>query len=186
VVTDVFSCDDLRVALLRRLGFVEDRLWDHITERDLGGPIGEPDLPDGFTIRPASIDDVPQLAEVRNDAFDAGWSPEQYRDEVMLKPGYRPERELLVIAPDGRVAAFTVTWLDVENRLGLFEPVGTHSDFRRMGLARALMLHALAEMKALGMETATVEHLADNMAARELYRGLGFEKRFETVGYTRG
>ena len=51
--------------------------------------------------------------------------------------------------------------------------------------ARAMMLHALRDMRALGMETATVEHAADNLPALELYRGLGFEKRWETFGYRR-
>jgi len=129
--------------------------------------------------------DCAQLAAVRNSAFEEDWSAGAFEAEVMRKPGYRPERECVVVAPDGRVAAFTITWLDPLNRVGRFEPVGTHRDFRRRGLARAMMLHALRDMRALGMETATVEHAADNLPALELYRGLGFEKRWETFGYRR-
>jgi GNAT superfamily N-acetyltransferase len=103
------------------------------------------------------MDDAERLAAVRNSAFDAGWSA-AFREEVMRKPGYHPERELLVVAPGGQVAAFTVTWLDELNKVGHFEPVGTHRGFRRRGLGRALLLHGLRELRRLGMETATVQH----------------------------
>jgi ribosomal protein S18 acetylase RimI-like enzyme len=185
VNTDVFSCDDIRKALLTRLGFEEYRVWDEIAERSLSEPIPESRLPDGFTIRSATTEDYAQLAAVRNAAFGSDWTPELYRDEVMRKPGYWPEREIVAAAPDGKIAAFTVIRLDQVNRIGQFEPVGTHRDFHRQGLARALMLYALREMQRLGMETATVGHDATNVAARELYRSLGFWKKYETLGYRR-
>lgn len=185
VVSDVFGCDETRKAQLARLGFVEHRVWDHITERNLDEPAGEPRLPAGFAVRPATPDDYPQLAAARNSAFGSGWTPEQYRDEVMRKPGYSPERELVVAAPDGRVAAFTVIGVDRVNGSGLLEPVGTHADFRRMGLARALILAALDEMRRLGLRTATIAHDASNLPALELYHGLGFSKKYETLGYRR-
>jgi ribosomal protein S18 acetylase RimI-like enzyme len=183
VVTDVFSCDDTRKELLARLGFEEYKLWDHINERSLSEPIPEAQLPGDFIIRSATMEDDEQLAMGRNDAFGADWTPELYRAEVMQKPGYQPNREIIVVAPDRRIAAFTVIWLDEVNKIGLFEPVGTLRDFQRRGLARALMLYALREMKKLGMEIATVEHDATNLAAFGLYQSLGFRKRYETLGY---
>jgi mycothiol synthase len=185
VVTDVFGCDTAKAETLRGLGFAEYRLWDHIRERSLLQPIPDPQWPPGFCVRTATMEDHMQLAAVRNSSFGEDWSGEAYLAEVMLKPGYRPERELIVLSPEGQVVAFTVTWLDGLNRVGHFEPVGTHRNFQRRGLARAMMLHALHELRTLGMESATVEHTADNLAALALYRGLGFEKTYETFGYRR-
>ncbi|MGA5560099.1 GNAT family N-acetyltransferase [Streptomyces platensis] len=34
-------------------------------------------------------------------------------------------------------------WLDEANRTAEFEPVGTHPDYRRLGLGRALLLHGM-------------------------------------------
>lgn len=183
VVTDVFSCDDTRMELLAHLGFTQYRLWDHITERSLSEPIPDAYVPGGFHIRSALMADHAQLALARNDAFDDDWTPELYRDAVMRKPGYQPEREFVVVAPDGQIAAFTVIWLDAVNKVGLFEPVGTRPAFQRRGLARAMMLYALHEMKRLGMETTTVQYNATNEAAHGLYRSLGFQKKYETLGY---
>ncbi len=185
VVTDVFDCDHIRRQFLAGLGFEEYRVWGLITERSLSGPIPQAGIPDGFMIRTATMDDCEQLASARNDAFGTDWTPELYRDEVMRKPGYQPEREIVVVAPAGQIAAFTVIWFDELNRVGHFEPVGTRREFQRRGLARAMMLHALHVMKSRGMAMATVEHEASNLAALALYRGLGFRKKYETLGYRR-
>ena len=183
VITDVYNCDHRRIALLTQLGFVHDRMWDYITEQSLARPLPAPAGPDGFRIRSATPADYVQLALIRNNAFNSAWTPAAYRDHVMRRPHYRPENEIVAVAPDGRLAAFTVIRLDPINKVGQFEPVGTHSDFRRLGLARAMMLHGLAQMQQQGMTRATVEHLAENVPARELYRSLGFQKKYETLGF---
>jgi ribosomal protein S18 acetylase RimI-like enzyme len=184
VITDVFSCDTTRRGLLSQLGFVEYRQWDDLLGRDLSA-IPEPQLASGFRLRHAAWGDYGQLAAARNDAFGDDWSADLYRDAVMRKPGYQPEREIVVIAPDGQIAAFTMIWLDGRNKTGQFEPVGTRRAFQRQGLARAMMCHGLHEMRRLGMQRALVEHDATNLAARDLYRSLGFSKLRETLGYRR-
>jgi ribosomal protein S18 acetylase RimI-like enzyme len=183
VITDVYDCDQIRIDLLTQLGFAHYRTWDWITFRPLGDPIPGPLLPTGFTIRSATLADAEQLAAIRNNTFGGTWTGEVYREQVMHSPGYQPEREILAVAPDGRVAAFTVIHFDERNKVGLFEPVGTHSDFRRLGLARAVMLQGLRIMQRHGMTVASVEHTAENAAARELYRRLGFVKKYETLGF---
>jgi len=185
VITDVYNCDQVRIDLLTQLGFEHYRTWDWITERSLAEPVPEPVLPAGFTVRTATPDDAEQLAAIRNNAFGGSWTGAVYHNQVMCSPGYDPAHELIVIAPDGRIAAFTVIRFDDLNKVGLFEPVGTHSEFRRLGLARAMMLYALQAMQHHGLERAMVEHTADNAPARELYRSLGFHKQYETWGFQR-
>ena len=53
----------------------------------------------------------------------------------MRSPAYVAAHDLVVVAPDGRIAAFTVIWPDAETSLAQFEPVGTDPDFQRIGLA---------------------------------------------------
>jgi len=185
VLTDVFDRDTTRIRLLTELGFTHFRTWDDVTERDLTGPLPEPVVPDGFTLRSARLSDADQLAEVRNHSFDTDWTGEEYRSAVMTKPGYHPDREIVVEAPDGRIAAFTVYWIDEHNRFGHFEPVGTHREFQRRGLARAVMLAAMHRMRALGLTTVSVNHNAENEPARRLYTSLGFRRRHVTYGFRR-
>lgn len=184
VNTDVFADDTTRPEQLRRIGFERYRVWDHVLTCSLDRVLPAWELPDGFTVAPAPSD-PDRLAAVRNESFDEGWTGAELRAEVLEKPGYADARELVVVAPGGRLAAYNVVWTDSVNGVGHFEPVGTSTDFRRRGLARALLCRGLAELRAAGMTTATVEHAADNEAAGALYRGVGFVQRHETHGYRR-
>ena len=59
-----------------------------------------------------------------------------------------------------------------------FEPVGTHPDHRRRGLARALLLHGMRLARAAGATHMTVASLGapGHPEARGLYYGVGFRK----------
>ena len=184
VYVDCFHNDTSREALLTKAGFFQKENAINLTRRRLEN-LQEAPLPDGFTIRSATLDDAVQLANVHNKSFTSKWTADIYRNEVMLKPGYAPEREFVVVAPDDTFAAFTVTWLDDSNKVGLFEPVGTHEDYRRMGLARALMTRVMQEMRDKGMVEAEVGYGTDNPASKALYLGLGFEIRYQIYDWKR-
>ncbi|GAA4573265.1 hypothetical protein GCM10023193_66610 [Planotetraspora kaengkrachanensis] len=185
VLTDLFDCDTTRIGLLVRLGFERFRTWDDVNERGLDDPVAVPAVPDGFVLRTARPGDADGLATARNHSFQEDWTGHLYRTAVMEKPGYDPEREIVAEAPDGTIAAFAVYWTDDQNRFGHFEPVGTHRDFQRRGLARAVMSYAMARMRDRGMTTVTVNHDAGNLAARALYGSLGFERTHQTYGFRR-
>lgn len=69
--------------------------------------------------------------------------------------------------------------------MALFEPVGTHPDFQRKGLARALMTHTMHLMKAHGMTTAIVNHETDKEASSALYANLGFVRHATFSDYAK-
>lgn len=52
--------------------------------------------------------------------------------------------------------------------------VATHPDYRRRGLARKLLVHAIEHAQAHGAEACILYVLADNTPAYNLYRSLGF------------
>ncbi|NUR46748.1 MAG: GNAT family N-acetyltransferase [Hamadaea sp.] len=186
VLTDCFDCDTVRAKLLEELGFERFRTWDTVNELSLpsADAVVLPDV-EGFEIRPAVFADAKALAVAHNGAFGDSWTGEQYRAEVMVKPGYDPTHEIVAVAPDGRIAAFCVYWTDALNKLGHFEPVGTHPDFQRRGLGKAVMAYAVHEMAEAGMSTVTVNHNAENSAAAALYASLGFTPAGSTSGYRR-
>jgi mycothiol synthase len=185
VLTDVFECDTIRIRLLTELGFARFRIWDDSATLVLTSPAPVVHLADGFEVRGARLSDAPGLAEARNRCFDDTWTAESYRRDMMTRPGYDPAREIVAVAADGRIAAFAVYWADTLNRVGHFEPVGTHPDFQRRGLARAVMVQALSQMRQQGMRTVTINFNADNRAAGALYESLGFVKEYQTIGFRR-
>jgi mycothiol synthase len=184
IFADAFQGDTARSELLIALGWERDDEPPYVLNRMEINSIKVPPLPEGFSFRSArGIEDAAALAAVHNGAFNpTNWTPELYQ-KVMESPGYAPERELVIQAPDGTFVAFAVTWHDHLNRTGLFEPVGTHRDYQRRGLGKALMLYGLQQMAAAGMKIASVAHFGDNEAARGLYQACGFKPWHLQDGY---
>ncbi|MFE9577414.1 GNAT family N-acetyltransferase [Nocardia sp. NPDC006044] len=149
--------------------------WTQLNERDLVD-VAEPVLPAGFRFRTA--EQAGPAAAVR--AHVDAWAPSTYTaasyQGVRQTAGYRGDLHLLVEAPDSTMASSTIMWLDEVNKTVEFEPVGTHPGYRRLGLARAMLLHGMWLARAAGAAHATVACLGapGHPAARALYYGVGF------------
>lgn len=182
VIVNFVEGDEVAKDYIEKLGFKGEKS-DYVQLKRSLETIPEVKLPEGFSIRSvAGKHEAELVGEVHNGAFGPKWNTPEYDYlKVMQTPGYNAERELVVIAPDGRMAAFTVIWFDPISRSGLFEPVGCHGDFRRLGLSTALLYEGMARMKNAGMETAGVG--CENEAACKLYKSVGFESYFETIDF---
>jgi mycothiol synthase len=109
----------------------------------------------------------------------------------MKMPHYDPQLDLMVIAPDGTPAAGCICWVDPVNCVGLFEPVGTRPQFRRQGLATALMLGGLQRLRDRGMQAALVtgdhpgteEKNTEFTSSRFVYEAVGFQLLCRTYLY---
>ena len=177
-------------------GFISDRdaYWRHWYEQQ--GYVVEQDsdyacfihdlkyiplamLPEGFTFAHIGKDDlIPSRAKAQYDAFHSGAPWEDYLQRYQRfahSPAYTPELDRVVLSPEGQVAAFCINWLDVETGVALFEPVGTHPDFLRRGLGKALLCHALHAIREAGMHQAIVLTNWNNEPAIGLYHAAGFQ-----------
>ena len=185
VCGDAFRGDTARSELLVALGWEPDNGPPYVLNRTEIAAIEVPILPDGYSFQSVKgIEDAAALAEVHNAAFGPIWTPALYR-KVMESPGYAPERELVIQAPDGSYVAFCIIWYDHLNRTGLFEPVGTHKDYWRRGFGRAIVSYGMQQMAAAGMEFATVAHFSHKEAARGLYQACGFKPWHLLDGYVK-
>ncbi|MBI5288466.1 MAG: GNAT family N-acetyltransferase [Chloroflexi bacterium] len=181
---EVFEDDDSTIGLLRHRGFTTAHISGLYFSQELGESPRAPRVPEGFVMRGLRESDIEPRAAVHFAAFSPGsrMTAEAYR-AFMSAPGYDPDLDTVVQAPDGRLVAYAMAWLDYANAIGEFEPVGTHPDFRRMGLARAALGRGLLEMKQRGMTTSIVYTNSENLAARALYPSAGFSlvNRFVTL-----
>lgn len=145
---------------------------------DLTAPLPVAAIPPGFIIRASrGEEEAAARARAQYGAFDSHADFGQYLARwrrFIHSPVYDPALDLVAAAEDGQIAAFAVVWLDDLNHCGHFEPVGTHPDFQRRGLGRAVMLAALWELQAGGMTTASVCTAAENTPAIRLYESIGF------------
>jgi GNAT superfamily N-acetyltransferase len=153
--------------------------------------IPEPQLPAGFTIRHAAGEhEVEQLVESHRAAFGTENMTVAYRLAMMRVPEYDPHLDLLAVGPDGRLAAFCFGYISqAENRLsrqqvGWLDPVGTRPEFRRQGLARALLLTGLQLLKQRGMESVATGMSEENIAMRRTAEAVGFAVDATTVWFS--
>jgi len=134
-----------------------------------------PALPDGFSF--ASLNDVSDDAYI--DGHKAAWSdtrPSSYRHElheaVKRAPQFRPDLVTIALAPDGKVASCCIGWMDEQSQTLEIEPLGTHRDYRRLGLAHALVKEVQHRAWANGAKHVLVWNNPNtNPAAYGLYTG---------------
>ncbi|HUG33308.1 MAG TPA: N-acetyltransferase, partial [Anaerolineales bacterium] len=182
--------DDMRIRWLKENGFAATGSHFVYFTRSLDDPIDVPALPDGFSIHASrgNEEDARLRSAASHAAFKSGKPFEEYVPRTLRfvqSPVYVPEHELFVMSPDGKVAAFCIVWTDELNKLGHFEPVGTHPDFQRKGLGMILLLESMRRLRADGMTVADVCTYYDNEAAIRLYESVGFRIVKKLMTYTR-
>jgi ribosomal protein S18 acetylase RimI-like enzyme len=159
----------------RRLDQPSPHLEYHI------GDVSVPSLPDGFAFRSvAEQDDVDKRRVAKALAFGQNynptdWPPASAFRQMQQAPDYRPELDLFIEAPNGDYASFCTIWLDEANGYGQFEPVGTHPDYQRMGLATALLQEGFLRMAERGISRSFME------SNNPFYRRVGFQEASMTI-----
>lgn len=177
----IHDCDEPFQALLQRRGYQKDAEHpEHDSEFVIEGP-PEIDLPAEYAVRSmAEGGDVEKRCKVQGLGFNhrdpAEWATVWAYKEVQKAPDYREDLDLYVVGPDGEYVSSCIVWYDERNRMGFFEPVSTHMDFRRRGFGRAVVLEGIRRVAALGAERARVG------SGQPFYEAVGFEKKY--VGYT--
>lgn len=145
-----------------------------------------PRLPDGYSIRPQRDHaDVAGWAAAHRAAFGSTRITTERHVRMRDTWPYRPEHDLVVTSPTGQVVAYCQGWYDPTNGIGEFEPVGTHPDHRRLGLARAACIAALHAFADAGGHRAIVYSRGDAAypIPKRLYESLGFTAHTRTHTY---
>ncbi|MEK5451087.1 GNAT family N-acetyltransferase [Paenibacillus sp. FSL R7-0331] len=97
----------------------------------------------------------------------------QFYGGIREAPGYCPELDLAVLNGQGEVVSFCNVFVDEANRIGMLEPVGTHPDYRRCGLGKAVIYEALNRLRSKGMVKAYTG------PSQPFYERIGFDREVE-------
>jgi len=138
-------------------------------------PLPAVTLPEGFTVRAVG---GPEEWQRRVDLHRAVYHPSRVTLEAYSRlrgaPFYRPDLDLVAVAPNGDFVSYCIIWYDERTRVGEYEPVGAHPQWRRLGITRAVLTEGLRRLRALGAERAIVLTGTDNAPAIHLYESCGF------------
>jgi ribosomal protein S18 acetylase RimI-like enzyme len=184
--------DQARINFFERHGFKRQTSRVLHLARPLATPIASPTLPPGFAIHSVtSRKEADDLAALHRAAFGTPHMTTERRLVMMSTPEYDPQLDLVAVAPDGQLAAYCMVSISAEENSrtgrndGYTDPVATHPQFRRMGLARALVLTGLNLLRERGMNTAKLSTSSENMAMQRVACSVGFEIESTTVWFSK-
>jgi len=170
--------DPEREDALRKRGFERGPVYGILRVRDLDAPIPDAPLPEGFEIRPVrGREDFEKLASNIRTVFGHGeWFTAETLEGIARGCFYIRDLDLVAEAPDGAIASFCTFRVDPVSRATELEPMGTHPDYRCLGLAKTLISEGIKRLKEYAPLNLYIDGAADNPAANRLYEATGFEK----------
>ena len=184
--------DHSRIELLERHGFARQPTQTLLLTRPLDLPLPAPQPPPGLRLRHVTGEaEVEALVALHRAAFGTEHMSVTERLAMMRNPGYDPELDLVAIAPDGRYAAYCFCSIDAEENartgqnLGYTDPIATHPDFQRRGLARALLCTAFQKLKQRGIANAALGTSSDNLPMLRAAASAGFQIAAATLWFSK-
>jgi ribosomal-protein-alanine N-acetyltransferase len=121
-------------------------------------------------IRRMALEDIPAVIELDRLSFSLPWPERSYHFELTENTASRS----WVAELDQKVVGMLVAWFLVDE--AHIATIATHPGFRRQGIARNLLKHALRYMSKEGAVTSFLEVRESNTAAQEMYRQFGYEE----------
>lgn len=183
--------DQPRLEMLERFGFLRQAETSLLMSCPLIPPIPDPQLPPGFSIRPLDgLAELENYVNLHRAAFGTDNMTLDYRRSIMSAPDYLPELDLVAVAPNGELAAFCHCQIFADDapraggkKEGWTDPLGTHPAYRRLGLAKALILAGMRLLQTRGMDTALLGTSSANPAMQQVAGSIGFRAVSNTLWY---
>jgi mycothiol synthase len=185
---DTFCREDYsqRIAFLKQFGFQQTEGLTIRMMRDLSEPIPMPKLSQGFTIRSiAGMQEAAAVAVMHRLAFGTEYMTTENRLRIMRTSEYDSSLDLLLIAPDGTIVANCICSVNKVSRIGNTDPISTHPNYQRMGLARALLLTGLRTLKERGMSFAQLGTSGENIPMQKAAESVGFTVKYKTIWFAK-
>ncbi len=179
VYTVVAEDDREHLGRWSMLGFRDNRREDEYAIPTAPESTGLKDavLPVGFSLVGADRVDEDRLRQLdqtlRQDVPGyAGWvnQPEEFHQLTFENRWFDPATYLIAVYQSEYVGLVRILGLPRQPRLGL---VGVLPEYRRRGLARALLAAALRPLHERGVSTVSAEADESNLASRALLGGIG-------------
>ncbi len=177
----IFEYDTPRLHLAEKHGYQKTPWWGMSRRMRFGNkPLPAVNLAEGYTLRAITTEDSQRVADILNAGFGrTSHTAREFDRFAHESPSFRYDLHLVAETPEGLFASFVGVTYDEANHRGIFEPVCTHPDHVRRGLARALMVEGLHRLKALGAWDAYVG-TGDMTAANQLYETMGFTEAYRS------
>ena len=119
----------------------------------------------------AELGNAKARIDLENSVWGAALDDAWFRGKSSA-PSYSSDWDLVAISPDGKSVAASLVWLYPENQAAEIDPLGTHPEYRKRGLARALVLESFKRMHAHGIDYAYIASFAKDPIVSQFYSSL--------------
>jgi mycothiol synthase len=185
LASESIDADAGGVALLRGDGYTAARFFYDMVAETLDGIVAPP-MPDGLELRPVTRDQYRTIWDASAEAFRDHWGENEWTEAEWTRFDAEPQnadpRFWRVGWDDDDVAGAILTTVPAEEneRHGrsrvYVSMVSVRREWRRRGLARALLASSLVGARDAGFTSASLGVDTDSpTGATDLYRSLGFE-----------
>ena len=177
--------------ILEDLGYQPVRYFFEMS-RDLI-ELPEADLPEGVEVRPVVKEDIHKIWKASVEAFRDHWGfvepSEEDFDGYKNSKYFQPDLWQVAWHKD-EVVGSVLNYIDQDynqkynKKRGWTEEITTHREWRRKGIAGALIVRSMAMHKAKGMEEVALGVDTNNLTgALRLYKRLGYEEDKTMMSY---
>lgn len=127
--------------------------------------------------RKMTLDDLPQIMLIEQDAFATPWTEEAFRNELTNNMF----AQYMAMEYDGQVIGYAGMWIIIDE--AHITNIAILTPFRGQGLGKLLLTEVQRTAGFLGAVRMTLEVRASNEIARRLYRHYGFADSGVRPGY---
>lgn len=167
-----YGHDAYRQEILQARGYADQGATGNMWRYDLTRLYDVP-IPEGFHVEAvADRGDHAGRIDLERAVFDAPFLDEVWFYGKASSPIYSYDWDLVMVAPDGAYVAFALAWIDEANALAEIDPVGTHPDYRRRGLAKTLLAETFNRLRAQGVREAYIGSGVEPNPSNYLYGSL--------------
>ena len=134
-------------------------------------------------LRPMRLEDIGKVGAIDILSFSLPWSERSYRFDLTENPAAALFVAEVIEGEGSRLVGLIATWFIIDEVH--VATIAVHPDYRRMGIGRKLLAHALLHSAYKGANTAMLEVRRSNTAAQAMYQEFGFEVVGERLNYYR-
>jgi ribosomal protein S18 acetylase RimI-like enzyme len=188
--TELTEIQTMQMRTLEKCGFVSKGVSEvtwmyNLTEMETFQPV----LEDGFElVDMESHYDPVGLAKLKANSFRNLNNVSEIdllaNEYVRESPIYKPEFDLSIVNSRGEYVAGCEAFIDYDNQVAEIERVCTHSEYRRRGLAKAVIQACFHRLQKHGIFTAYITGMSED--AISLYGKLEYAKEINRIYYELG
>jgi ribosomal protein S18 acetylase RimI-like enzyme len=177
----VDEVDEKRKALLAELGYEDSGVEGCNRTRPIDRPVPKHQLPDGFTIRSVDVEkDYVQYKRVLDAVFPHCSQMTKRRAKIYSTASfYNSDLDLVAVDRHGNFVAFCTVRIDPVSKMAELEPVGTHPNCRKLGLAKSVVCEGLLRLQKYHPSSMCILGAAVSKAANSFYESVGFTEKTE-------